>query len=73
MKGQLNFIFEVNMEPELIQVDCYGVVFCILGHFSIPSNLIEKTGDFASNKNNGKNLTVNYRQKPYHMLKMASI
>ncbi len=61
MKGQLNFIFEVNMEPELIQVDCYGLVFGILCHFSIPSNLIEKTRDSARNENNGKNSDGNYR------------
>ena len=58
MKGQLNSLFEVNAQPELIQVDCYGWLFGILRHFSIPSNLIEKIGDFAWNKNNEKNLTV---------------
>ena len=36
MKGQLNSLFEVNMEPELIQVDCYGVVFGIFCHLFIP-------------------------------------
>jgi hypothetical protein len=58
MKGQLNPVFEFNMEPELIEVDCYGVAFGILCHFSIPLYLIEMTEGFASSENNEKNLTV---------------
>ena len=52
MKGQLNSIFEFNMELELIEVDCDGVRFGISRHLFIPSNLIEKTGDFIRTRNN---------------------
>ncbi len=58
MKDQLNSIFEINMEPELIQVDCYGRVLGIFHHLPIPLNPIEKTGDFIRAENNEKNLTV---------------
>ena len=58
MKGQLNSIFKINMEPKLIQVDCYGMALGIFHHFSIPLNPIEKTGDFVRAENNEKNLTV---------------
>ena len=58
MKRQFNSIFEINMEPELIQVDCYGMVLDVFNHFPILSNPIEKTGDFVRAENNEKNLTV---------------
>ncbi len=73
MKNQLNSVSEVNLKPELIQIDYYGVVFGIFCHFLIPSNLIEKTGDFAKTENQGKKSDGNYHEKPYHMPKMASI
>jgi hypothetical protein len=34
MKGQFNSIFELNMELELIEIDCDGVSFGVFGHFS---------------------------------------
>jgi hypothetical protein len=58
MKRQFDSIFEINMEPELIQVDGYGMALGIFHHFSIPSNPIEKTGYFLRAENHEKNLTV---------------
>ena len=43
MEGELDSLFEVDMELELIQIDCYGVVFSLLCHLFIHSKLIEKT------------------------------
>lgn len=45
MKGQLKSLFEVDMELELIQIDCYEAMFRILRHLFIRSKLIEKTRD----------------------------
>ena len=72
MKGQFNSILEVNMELELIQIDCDGMGLAIFRHFFIPSNLIEKTGDFVRTENNAKKSDGSNRQEPYHMLKIAS-
>jgi len=72
MKRQYNSIFEIYMEPELIQVDGYGMVLGIFHHFSIPSNPIEKTGDFLRAENHIKKSDGNYRQKPYHTLQVTS-
>jgi len=58
MKGQLDSVFESNMELELIEVDGDRMRFGILRHFLIPSNLIEKRGDFLRSENNENNLTV---------------
>ncbi len=60
MKAKLNSIFKFNMEPELIQIDCYGMGFGIFHHFPIPSNSIEKTGDSLRAKNYGKKSDGNY-------------
>jgi hypothetical protein len=38
-----------------------------------PKNPIEITGDFIRRGNSLKNVTVQYRDKPYHMHKMRSI
>jgi len=73
MNRQFNSLFEVNLEPELTQVDCYGMAFGIFCHFSISSNLIESTGDFAKAKNKAKKSDGNYRKKSYHMLRIISI
>jgi len=54
MKSQLNLLFEANMELELIQIDYYRVGFGISRHLFIPSNLIEREGDFARTKNKQK-------------------
>ena len=51
MKGKLDPLFEVDTELELIQIDCYGVMFSILRHFFIHSNLIENTRDPDRAKN----------------------
>ena len=73
MNRQFNSLFEVNLEPELTQVDYYGVAFGIFCHFSVPSNLIENTWDFAESENEGKKSDGNYRKKSYHMLRIISI
>lgn len=58
MKGQLNSIFEINLEPELIQVDCYWMVLGIFHYSFIPLNPIEKTSDFLGAENNLTVITV---------------
>ena len=51
MKGQRNFIFYINMELELIQVDYYWV-FYIFRHYFILSNPFEKARDFTKDRDN---------------------
>ncbi len=58
MKAKLNSIFKFNMEPELIEIDCYGMGFGIFHHFFIPPNPIEKTSDFLGSENNLTVITV---------------
>lgn len=43
MEGELDSLFEVDMELELIQIDRYRAMFSILRHLFIHSKLIEKT------------------------------
>jgi hypothetical protein len=45
VKSELDSLFDVDTELELIQIDCYGVMFGILRHFFIHSNPIENTRD----------------------------
>jgi hypothetical protein len=52
MKGQLDSVFELNMELELIEVDGDGMRFGILRHFSISSKPLKKTGDFITTESN---------------------
>ena len=47
MKGQLDSLFEVDAELELIQIDGDGMVFSILRHLFIHSKLVEKTRDLS--------------------------
>ena len=47
VKGHFNSFLELNMELELIEVDCDGVRFRTFHHFLNPQNPIEKTGDFV--------------------------
>ena len=72
MEGQFIFVLEGNMKLELIQVDCYGVRFCIYRHFSslqIPLKTQEiLTGPKISKKSDGSN-----HQEPYHMPYLMSI
>ena len=58
MKDQLNSMFKINMEPELVQVDCYGMLPGIFHHSFIPLNLSKKTGDFLGSENNLTVITV---------------
>jgi hypothetical protein len=61
VKGKLNFLFDVDIEFKLTQVNSYGVgfrIFRIFLHLFIPSNLIEKTRDLSRGKDDSKNLTV---------------
>lgn len=46
MKDQPDSIFEIDMEPELIQIDCYGILPGIFHHLLILSNPVERTGNF---------------------------
>ena len=41
MESQFISILESDMKLELIQVDCYGVVFGIFSHFFVSSNLLK--------------------------------
>ncbi|MGA2516119.1 MAG: hypothetical protein ABSG44_06175 [Thermodesulfobacteriota bacterium] len=52
VKGHFNSFLELNMELELIEVDCDGVRFRTFHHFLNPQNPIEKTGDFITTGSN---------------------
>ncbi len=46
MKGQLNPVFEFNMEFELVEVDGDGMRSGISSQFPTPQDLIESKRDF---------------------------
>jgi len=58
MKGQLNSIFEFNVELELIEVDCDGMRVGVFRHFSTPQDLLESKGVSIRAGGNLKNVTV---------------
>ena len=64
MKGQGHLVFKMDMELEFGEVDSYGVVD-IFSHYFIPSNLIEKTGDFPKSGKNEKKSDGTYGQILY--------
>ena len=46
VEGQFNSFFELNMELELIKIDCDEVRFGVFRHLFTPQYLFEMTRDF---------------------------